>query len=100
MATVTVKHGDTHSLDFQVVGTGIVSSLTGASGKVNVKPRYSTGAAQTFPVTLAGDVATWALDGTLPVGVYELEIELTVDGRVITAPSDGYVRLTVMEDLA
>lgn len=99
MASVTIKRGDTHVLKFSIEGTGI-TTLTGASGQIHVKPRRVNPTILSFPVSLAGNVATWTLDGSLPVGQYDIEIQLTVDGRITTAPSDGYLRLVVLADLA
>jgi hypothetical protein len=42
---------------------------------------------------------THKLTGTLPVGDYDVELEATYAGGIVTSPSNGYVRLRVVQDI-
>lgn len=57
-------------------------------------------------ILLASDVPVPAngrvrhvLDGTLGVGLYTVELEITRGGEIITAPTDAYENLRVIADL-
>lgn len=58
------------------------------------------------PILLASDVPVpvngrvrHVLDGTLAVGLYAVELEITRGGEIITAPTDTYENLRVIADL-
>lgn len=93
--STTVKHGDTIPLTLTI---GV--DITGAT--VRVLCRRGSAAATVLPSTVT-DYATGAivheLDGTLAIGNYDLEVEITRNGVVQTAPTVGYVRLIVAPDL-
>lgn len=40
------------------------------------------------------------LTGTLPVGDYDVELEATYASGIVTSPSNGYVRMRVVQDIA
>lgn len=57
----------------------------------------------TTPLTAVPDTAfsvKHTLTGTLDPGEYEVELEATIAGRIITSPTSGYVKLIVWPDLA
>jgi hypothetical protein len=95
--TLYIKHGDKHDVKLTIVNAPL--DLTGGVTKVFVTPSTG-GTAQQFDASLSGNVVTWALDGTLTVGKYKLEVQVTVSGFVVTAPNDSYVELHVLQDLA
>lgn len=101
---LTVKHGDTHDITFTVRDEALNTTvdLTGATAKLHAQ--LNTGG--TIHV-LDADVTdpkqgqvTHTLDGTLPVGCYDVEIELERNGQITTTPTDGFETLTVRPDLA
>lgn len=93
--SVTLKHGDQVPLTLTV---GV--NLTGAT--VRVLARRGSGDTIVLPNTvtdLTGGVIVHNTDGTLEVGNYDVEVEITRNGKPQTAPSSGYARLTVARDL-
>jgi hypothetical protein len=94
---ITVKRGDTHDISWTVNAdlTGatvrLLLRLDNAQADVIVAEATVTGAA-------IGEV-THTLTGTLAVGEYDVEIELTRSGAVTTAPTVGFGRLRVVADL-
>lgn len=97
METLTIKHGDKHDVKFRIVNAPV--DTAGGTTKVYVTPAVG-GSTLTFNASISNSVVTWTLDGTLPVGKYRLEVEVTISGFVVTAPNDGYVELVVLKDLA
>jgi hypothetical protein len=95
--TLTIKRGDKHDVKLLIVNAPI--TLTGGTTKVFVTPSIG-GTAQQFNASLSGDIVTWTLDGTLTVGKYKLEVQVTVSGLIVTAPNDGWLELVVLQDLA
>lgn len=91
-----IKRGDKH--DVQLTISNAPASLVGGTVKVLVTPSLG-GTTQTFTGSLIGNVVTWSLDGTLDVGNYRLEVEVTVGALIVTAPSDGTMGLVVLQDL-
>ena len=97
METLTIKRGDKHDVRLTIVNAPL--SLTGGATKVFVTPSIG-GTTMQFDATISGDVVTWTLDGTIPVGKYRLEVQVTVSGFIVTAPNDSWVELVVLQDLA
>jgi hypothetical protein len=94
---ITVKRGDTHPITLTVAGDDVVD-LTGAT--VKMFARRSTAQAIPLEVTATGpNTLTHTLTGTLQPGMYRLEVEITRDGVVRTAPTSGYLQLDVQADL-
>ena len=106
-ATPTVKHGDIVPLTLTITdpATGEPVDLSDASLRVLLKATYGGGEAELLTVDpgtsdLATGVVGIILDATdRPTGDYSLEVEATQDGRIITAPSSGFGRLTIVADL-
>jgi hypothetical protein len=97
MDELTIKRGDTHQVRLAIGNAPL--ALTGGVAKVHVKPSLG-GIATVFNATLDGNVVVWQLDGSLPVGRFLLEAQVTVSGQVVTAPSNGMMPLVVLADLA
>lgn len=97
METLTIKRGDKHDVKLTIVNAPL--DLSGGTAKVFVTPSVG-GTAQQFNASLNGNIVTWALDGTLNVGKYKLEVQVTVSGFIVTAPNDGWAELVVLQDLA
>lgn len=94
---LTVKRGDKHDVRLTVVN----APLDMASGVATVHVTPSTGGtATTFPGVIDGDDVIWSLDGSLAVGRYKLEVQITVGLFVMTAPNDDWMELVVLQDLA
>lgn len=93
---ITVKARDTHVVRWQAN-----MDLSAASVRLIAKRPGCT------PVILASEIedpetgiVKHTLTGTLAVGVYDIELEVTVTGEVVTFPNDGYSQLAVRTDLA
>lgn len=103
MSTITVKRRDTHDVVFTVTDdAGAAVDLSGATVRLLARRQGSgitviLGSSVTDP---AGGEVTHALTGNLEIGVYDIEVESTLNGDVVTAPNDGFFTLTVLEDLA
>jgi hypothetical protein len=96
MANVlTVKRGDRYPTYWTVP-----MDLTGAT--VRLIARRGSAAAVVLPSTIpnpGGGLVEHILDGTLTVGSYAVELEITRDDQIITAPTDAYENLRVIADL-
>jgi hypothetical protein len=92
---LTVKRGDTYPITFTAN-----MDLTGAT--VRLLARSSQGntieLASTIQDAVAGTVVH-NLTGTLGIDVYEIELEVTHTGTIISFPSDGFEQLCVIPDL-
>jgi hypothetical protein len=102
--TIIIKHRDTHALVLGVRDSdGDVVNLTGATTRLLIRPRGQAVEGTVLPATVtdatAGQV-THILTGTLAVGAYDLEVEITQNGAITTTPTDGYVTLVVQQDVA
>lgn len=98
MTTLTVKRGDKYDVKLSIHNAPM--DLTAGVVKVHVTPSVG-GSATVFNATIdSNDVVTWPLDGTLPVGKYKLEVQVTVGGWIVTSPSDDMMDLLVLQDLA
>lgn len=98
-----VKHGDTHEITFTIRDSNNnnrLVDLTGAAVRLLAR-QGKTGPTQVLSASPGPTKGTVVhqLTGTLPVGTYWIEVEITSDGVVTTAPYDGYAFLDVIEDL-
>lgn len=91
-----IKRGDKHDVKLTIVGPPM--NLNGGTAKVFVTPSAG-GSVTPFNATILDNVVTWSLDGTLPVGKYNLEVQVTIGGNIVTAPNGGYMELRVVQDL-
>lgn len=92
---LTVKAGDRYPTYWKVP-----ADLTGAS--VRLIARRGSNPAVVLSTTVpnpATGVVEHLLDGTLTVGHYAVELEITQGGNIITAPTDTYENLRVIADL-
>ena len=102
---MTVREGDTHSVSWQVLDEGVPMDLTGMTAEIHVRlPKATTPITLPAVVETVPDTEEWrvrhTLSGTLPAGVYLLEIELTKDGVIATAPTEKNDTLTVVKQIA
>lgn len=97
MERLKIKRGDNHNVLLNVGNPPM--DLAGGVTKVHVAPSLG-GATQIFNATINGNVVTWPYDGTLAVGKYILEVQVTIGGWVVTSPSDGMMELEIVQDLA
>lgn len=98
--TVMIKYGDTDPTTWTAVGM----DLTGCTVRFMARDRTKRDTPIVLPATIidaAGGVVEWTPDGLLPVGSYEVELEVTraSDGLIVTFPNDGFERLTVSPDI-
>lgn len=92
---LTVKRGDTYPITFTAN-----MDLSGATIRLLAKP--PRGAVITLPAVVTDAVngkVEHTLTGTLPVGIYYVELEVTHSGVIITFPSDNFEQLSVISDL-
>jgi hypothetical protein len=90
---ITVKQGDTHD----VVWT-VNANLTGATVRLLARKDETVELDSVVTDAASGEV-THTLTGTLPLGLYEVELEVTLDDVVTTFPNYGYDQLLVVRDL-
>lgn len=99
--SLTVRRGDTHPLYWQILDRGTPADLTGATARLIVKMvSPSVGTAIILTATIDGDKVKHILTGTLAIGTYQYEIEITKSGAISTAPTKGFGTLVVLPDLA
>lgn len=97
----TVKRGDTNLITLTVKDSaGVAVNLSGSTVRLLAVP-ISGGGATVLSASLGAGTGTveHLLTGTLAVGTYSLEVEVTQGGVVTTAPSEGYATLIVTPDL-
>jgi hypothetical protein len=96
-----VKFRDTNTITLTVRdGAGAPVNLAGATCRVIA--RLETGGTPTVLASVLGpDTGTLVhqLTGTLPAGVYLVEVEVTLGGLITTGPSSTYGKLRVVPDL-
>jgi hypothetical protein len=94
---VVVKYRDTHETTWTTNLDLSTASLVRLLAK-DIKTKVVTPLA----TTAGGDdfSVKHKLTGTLPVGDYDVELEATYAAGIITSPSNGYVRLRVIQDIA
>jgi len=92
---LVVKQGDTYPTYWHVP-----MDLNGAT--VRLVARRGSNPAVTLPSSISNPdtgVVQHILDGTLTVGLYAVELEISKAGQIITAPTDTYENLRVIADL-
>ena len=90
-----VKSGDTHAVQWKAN-----LDLTGSTVRIVARPR--TGDAIVLASTVidaAEGLVQHVLTGTLALGTYKVELEVTDGAEIITFPNNGYTTLTVIPDL-
>lgn len=94
---MSVKHGDTRWVRWQIPNV----DLTDTTVRMLVKRNGVVIELDAEPdeTVTAHDVVKHKLTGTLPIGEYTLEFELTRSDEITTVPSDGYSKLRVVADL-
>ena len=95
-----IKYGDTDPTTWTAVGM----DLTGCTVRLMARDRAARATPIELPAAIIdqpGGVVEWTPDGLLPVGSYEVELEVTraSDGLIVTFPNDGFGRLTVSPDI-
>lgn len=92
---LTVKRGDTYPITFTAN-----MDLTGGTVRLLAKPPRGT--VIELPCSIqdpVNGIVVHNLTGTLSVGVYQMELEVTHSGTIITFPSDDFEELQVIQDL-
>jgi hypothetical protein len=90
-----VKSGDQYPTTWHVP-----LNLTGSTVRlVAKKPGFPAVVLPTTIVDAANGVVEHVLTGTLAVGNYLVEMEVTNGATVVTAPTDSYENLIVIPDL-
>lgn len=90
-----VKQGDTHVVQWKAN-----LDLTTATVRLVAKPRTGEPVVLATTITDAAEgLVSHTLTGTLPIGTYKVELEVTDGGEIITFPNNGYSSLTVIPDL-
>jgi hypothetical protein len=105
-STVKIKHGDKTQTFWRATNndTGQPIDLTGAT-EVRLILQKRPRSLPIFPTITVIDptngVVEWVTDGSLAIGVYNVELEITMSPTErVTAPNCGYETLEVCEDLA
>jgi hypothetical protein len=102
MMSSTVKRGDTVTMTLTVKDSaGVAINLTGATVKVLAK-NTATSEVSTLSSTISdapNGKVQHVFTGSLAEGTYNVEVEVTDDGVIATAPGDGYGTLIVKPDL-
>ena len=99
----TVKRGDTHTITFTVTdAAGAPVDITDSTVRLLARRRSVGASLIVLPATVTdatNGVVSHTLTGTLEASTYDVELEVTADGEMTTAPSDGYLQLIVIQDL-
>lgn len=97
MTETRVWQGDRHAESWTVTSDGAVVDLTGATVRLVADPRTVGGSTVELACSVAAGVVTHELDGTLPIGRYDLVAKVTRLGKTVTYPDagSGPVRLVV-----
>lgn len=101
MSETRVWQGDVHPVAWRVTSTSGPVDLTGATVRLVAKPLASGSTVVVLASTVSIDTVTHQLTGTLPVGFYDVVVEATRAGEVVTYPdaATGPERLTVRADV-
>lgn len=92
---LTVKTGDTYATTWTVP-----LNLTGSTVRLIARKRgFDPIVLPTTITDAANGVVQHVLTGTLPVGNYLVELEVTNGSVIVTAPTDSYENLKVIPDL-
>lgn len=89
-----VKQGDTFPVSLTVN-----HDLTGAETRLIVRHLRLEGELENLPCTADGTTVTFDLDGTWQAGYHFVELEITRDGEVRTAPTEDQFVIHVQPDL-
>lgn len=98
--SVTIKQGDIHDTEWVVN-----MDLTGATVRLLCRPLPKQGLPNEVTVLAStitdapGGVITHRTTGTLAIGNYAIEAEVTRAGEIVTFPNAGYETLRVVADL-
>ena len=102
----TIKHGDIVPLPLTVADpdTGLPVDLSGATLRVLLRAAYSTGDPEELAIEPGSDlvhgVVSVVFDATSrALGDYWIEVEASQGDIVVTAPTVGYGRITIVADL-
>ena len=98
---MTVRQGDTHDVFWQITDNGAPIDLTGMTAEIHVQPVKGSAAVTTLAAVVeeVDNRVKHTLTGALAPGTYRLEIELTKDGVVATAPTAKNDTLTVVPQI-
>jgi hypothetical protein len=101
MTETRVWAGDKHPITWRVATTDGTIDLTGATVRLIARPLILGQETTDLACTVDADVVTHQLDGALAVGRYDLVIEVTRAGEVITYPDAATApeRLVVRADV-
>lgn len=92
---LTVKAGDKYPTTWRVP-----ISLVGATVRLVAKRKgYPAIVLPTTITDAANGVVQHSLTGTLEVGDYRVEMEISRDDQIVTAPTDTYENFRVIPDL-
>lgn len=100
--SIEVKRGDTHTITLAVSSDGAPVDLTSATVRILVRPTGSSTTSTELAATVTdapGGTLTHTLTGTLAVGPWDVEVEVTRDGQITTYPSTGFERINMRPDL-
>lgn len=86
MTVTKVWAGDKHPIAWRVTSTAGAIDLTGATVRLVAKSLGTAGTVTVLASTVVVDVVTHQLDGTLPTGRYDVVVEATRAGEVVTYP--------------
>jgi hypothetical protein len=101
-----IKRNDTLAV-FRANVTG-AGDLTGATVRFHMRVRKSTlvldaeGAHESYDADTDTNILRyeWAEGDTATIGSYQAEFEVTLDGDVLTQPTNGFYDIVIFEDLA
>lgn len=93
---LTVKFGDKYPT-YWTVDADLTGTTVRLLARRRANPAIELACSIVNPAT-AGEVEHM-LDGTLPIGTYAVELEITKGLDVITAPTDRYENLRVIASL-
>lgn len=98
VAEIIEKHGDTR--ERTLILNRSLAGLAPSDIKVMIAVR--TTLVETITPVIedaAGGVISFQFSGTLPIGYYVLEVQVTTPSEVSTHPTDGFVRVVIEPDL-
>ncbi len=93
---LVVKQGDRYATFWRVPGFDLTDCTVRLIARRGKNPAIILSSTITDPTK--GEVRH-VLDGSLEVGLYAVELEITRDVEIITAPTDTYDNLRVIADL-
>lgn len=90
-----VKAGDTHPIEW-------TANMDLTTSEVRLVAKTRDGSPQPLDCSIvdaAEGRVQHILTGSLPVGIYRVELEVTTGEDTVTFPNDGYAQLVVRADL-